>query len=232
MLRHGGRVLYSASDLVNFMGCAHATFLDVGHLASPTTKFAPNADSAVLLQERGIEHERAYLEPLRAKGRSIAEIAATATLPERAERTRAAMRGGYDVIYQGAFLDGAWHGYSDFLLRVENVPSDLGEYAYDVADTKLSRSAKPKHLFQLCIYAGLLAREQGCHRRACTWCSATARPPRYGRTRSFITLLSRGAASRRTRQRLPRRRAETRADTAPFAGGATPATKFGKRATI
>ena len=65
-----------------------------------------------------------------------------------------------DVIYQGAFLDEAWHGYSDFLLRVEQC-SSLGPWAYEVADTKLSRSARPKHLLQLCVYADLLARRQG-----------------------------------------------------------------------
>ncbi|MEI9850103.1 MAG: TM0106 family RecB-like putative nuclease [Sphingomonas sp.] len=161
MLRYAERTLYSASDLVNFMGCAHATFLDVGHLTNPGIIFAPDDESAVLLQEKGIEHEQAYLAALRAEGRSVAEIAPDATLDERAERTRDAMRQGIDVVYQGAFVNGAWHGYSDFLLRVDGVNSDLGSYAYEVADTKLSRSAKPKHLLQLCVYADLLAHEQG-----------------------------------------------------------------------
>ena len=30
-----------------------------------------------------------------------------------------------------------------------------------MADTKLARSAKPKHLIQMCIYSDILAREQG-----------------------------------------------------------------------
>jgi uncharacterized protein len=60
MLRYGGQTLYSASDLVNFMGCEHATVLDVGNLVVPAS-FAPDNDSAVLLQQKGIEHERAFL---------------------------------------------------------------------------------------------------------------------------------------------------------------------------
>ena len=70
------------------------------------------------------------------------------------------MRDGVDVIYQGALRSGQWHGYSDFLLRVD-VASDLGDYSYEVADTKLARTAQPKHVVQLCIYSELVAREQG-----------------------------------------------------------------------
>jgi uncharacterized protein len=160
MLRHGDGVLYSASDLVNFMGCAHATYLDVGNLGTSVT-FAPDDETAVLLQEKGIEHERAYLGALVAQGLTVADIPADLPLGERAELTRAAMREGVDVIYQGAFIAEPWHGYSDFLLRTNGVQSQLGDYAYEVVDTKLSRSAKPKHLLQLCVYAELLAREQG-----------------------------------------------------------------------
>lgn len=160
MLKHRDGVIYSASDLVNFMGCAHATFLDTGNLVLPVT-FPPDDETAVLLQEKGIEHERAYLGALVADGVTVADIPVDVPLEDRVELTRAAMRQGFDVIYQGAFLGDGWHGYSDFLLRVGGVPSELGDYAYEVADTKLSRSAKPKHLLQLCVYAELLAREQG-----------------------------------------------------------------------
>jgi uncharacterized protein len=71
------------------------------------------------------------------------------------------MQGGADVIYQGALFAAPWQGFSDFLLRVNGVPSSLGDYAYDVADTKLARTAKPKHVVQLCVYADLLRAFQG-----------------------------------------------------------------------
>ncbi len=70
------------------------------------------------------------------------------------------MRKGVDVVYQGALTAPGWHGYSDFLFRVET-PSKFGSYSYEVADTKLTRSAKPKHVVQLCIYSEMIAREQG-----------------------------------------------------------------------
>lgn len=159
MQSRNGATLFSASDLVNFMGCAHATVLDLHQLVAPV-ELPPDDDQVVLLQEKGIEHERVFLERLRAEGRSVVEIVGDDDIEAKSMRTRAALREGPDVIYQGAFLEEAWQGYSDFLLRVPR-PSLLGDYSYEVADTKLSRSAKPKHLIQMCIYSDILAREQG-----------------------------------------------------------------------
>jgi uncharacterized protein len=159
MQSRNGASLFSASDLVNFMGCAHATVLDLHQLVAPV-EFPPDDDQVVLLQEKGIEHERAFLERLRAEGRSVVEIVGDDDIEAKSVRTRAALHEGPDVIYQGAFLEEPWQGYSDFLLRVP-LPSLLGDYSYEVADTKLSRSAKPKHLIQMCIYSDILAREQG-----------------------------------------------------------------------
>lgn len=159
MQRRDGTTLFSASDLVNFMGCTHATVLDLVQLDHPV-ELAPDGEQAKLLQEKGMEHERAYLARLRAEGRTIVEIDGEGGIEGRAERTRAALRDGADVIYQGAFLDRPWLGYSDFLLKVDR-PSALGDHAYEVADTKLARSAKPKHILQMCVYCDILEREQG-----------------------------------------------------------------------
>lgn len=160
MLKRDGRTIFSASDLVNFMGCPHATVLDVRNLLAPVA-FPPDDDTAVLLQEKGIEHEKAYLARLKGEGRTVADIPADVALEARVDATRQAMRDGADVVYQGAFHSGRWHGYSDFLLKQDGVPSALGGYAYEVADTKLARSAKPKHVLQLCVYADMLADVQG-----------------------------------------------------------------------
>lgn len=152
--------LYSASDLVNFLGCIHATALDLRQLVEPAA-LPPDDDYTVLLQQKGIAHERSFLETLRAEGRSIVEIPDNVALEERVARTHEALRNGPDVIYQGALFEPPWHGFSDFLLRVNGVRSALGDYAYDIADTKLARTAKPKHVLQLCVYGDLLTRAQG-----------------------------------------------------------------------
>lgn len=161
MRLHLNQPLYSATDLLNFLGCTHATALDFklmgGGLAPPTSE-----DDAYLeiLKEKGLDHERLYLAKLKAEGRSIVEIERDDSIEAMAELTRQSMRDGADVIYQGALTAPGWHGYSDFLLKV-NTPSDLGDYSYEVADTKLARTAKPKHVVQLCIYSEMISREQG-----------------------------------------------------------------------
>ena len=91
MMKRNGATLFSASDLVNFMGCTHATFLDLCNLKVPAL-FPPDDDATVLLQQKGIEHERAYLERLKAEGRTVVEIVGNVDLDERVARTRDALR--------------------------------------------------------------------------------------------------------------------------------------------
>jgi predicted RecB family nuclease len=156
---HHDSLIFSATDLVNFLGCRHASFLDRRNIDEPAP-VAADDPYLVLLQEKGIEHERRYLDTLRREGLEVVEIAAEGSLEDRVARTREAMAAGAEVIYQGALLNGIWHGYADFLVRVPN-QSRLGAFSYEPVDTKLSRTAKPKHLLQLCVYALLLAAEQG-----------------------------------------------------------------------
>jgi uncharacterized protein len=161
MYRHNDRLIFSASDLVAFLGCRHATWLDrlkvTGQVQPPQE---PPDPYLALVQDKGNEHERKYLETLRGQHLTIGEIPGEGTLEARTALTKAAMAAGVDVIYQGAFMNGHWHGYSDFLRRVPGA-SALGDYHYEPIDTKLAHSAKPKHLIQLGIYAELLTTAQG-----------------------------------------------------------------------
>ncbi|TLY88032.1 MAG: TM0106 family RecB-like putative nuclease [Gammaproteobacteria bacterium] len=158
MRRYNGQLIFSATDLVTFLDCRHATFLDHRQLEDPAP--LPAEDPYVeLLQQKGLEHERSYREQLRTQGLNVIDIPSRGSLEERTEQTRAAMAAGPQVIYQGAFSDGRWHGYADFLLRVPG-ESRFGDYHYEPLDTKLAHATKPKHLMQLGIYADLLARVQ------------------------------------------------------------------------
>ena len=156
---YAGERLYSAGDLVTFLGCRHATALDVRQLTEPVA-FGEDDAQTRLLQEKGLAHERAYLQRLRDAGRSVVEIADSGSLEDRAARTLAAMQAGAEVVYQGALLGSPWQGYSDFLLKVDGT-SAFGPWAYDVADTKLARAAKPSHVLQLSVYGDLLEAAQG-----------------------------------------------------------------------
>jgi len=155
----GGQILFSATDLMRFMCCAHATTFDLSRLRGGGPEPREDSEDAALLQKQGDAHEAAHLARLSAAGRGIVEIA-RGDLVQNAATTRAALAAGPEVVFQGAFLSGNWGGWSDFLERVER-PSALGAFSYEVADTKLKRRPHPKHVLQLVLYSDLLTEIQG-----------------------------------------------------------------------
>ncbi|MDB6085332.1 MAG: hypothetical protein JWN43_3213 [Gammaproteobacteria bacterium] len=150
---------FSATDLVNFLGCRHATYLDVLDLADPAPPI-PAEPFVELLKTKGLAHEQHYVTWLRAQGREVVDLASADSDFDRIVRTREAMAAGADVIYQGALRGDRWQGYADFLTRVPG-ESTLGTFHYEPIDTKLASVAKPKHALQLAVYSRLLAGEQG-----------------------------------------------------------------------
>jgi uncharacterized protein len=155
-----GKLLMSASDLVNFLGCKHATYLDLRDLTDPVA--IPKRDAAtILIFERGLEHEKRYLASLKDQGCAVVEVPGEGfDLFERTALTRQAMCVGAEVIYQAALVEPPWLGYADFLERAEEA-SKLGSWSYDAVDTKLPRTAKPEHIIQLTTYSKLIGNEQG-----------------------------------------------------------------------
>lgn len=163
-----GTVLFSATDLVAYLECEHLTVLDIQALGDAGLRDARSTldESAELIARKGDEHERAYLQRLRAQGRTVVDIAADGgSIDDKVERTLQGMQQGVEVIYQATLRDGPLIGHADFLRRVDNEPSDFGAWRYEVADTKLARSAKAKFLVQLAFYSALLAKAQGAEPR-------------------------------------------------------------------
>jgi uncharacterized protein len=123
---------------------------------------------AQLLRDKGIDHERAHLDALRAQGRDVVEVPARSdgeTFERWASRTREVLAEGHDVVFQAPLVHDGMRGIADFLERVE-VPSDLGAFSYEPVDAKLARSqAKPGHVLQLCFYADALEVLQGVRPR-------------------------------------------------------------------
>ncbi|MGB6517303.1 MAG: TM0106 family RecB-like putative nuclease [Candidatus Cybelea sp.] len=166
-----GRLVYSASDLNDYLECKRLTDLEAlvanGRLERPQYE-DPQAE---LLRRKGDEHERRYLDRMNAlhPGR-VVEFARSKSgieaYRQAEQRTLEAMRSGAPIIYQATFFDGEFIGHADFLRRVEE-PSDLGPYGYEVLDTKLGLTARPYYLVQLCNYSEHLERLQG-------------RPPKLG----------------------------------------------------
>ena len=151
----------AATDLGNFLGCRHLSALDLraarGELVRPVRRNVFLED----LRERGIAHEKAYLECLRGQGLSIAggDDREDGLASLGAGETLATMRRGVDIIYQAKLVDGAWSGIADFLRKVDR-PSGLGHWSYEPIDTKLSRETRAETILQLSVYCHLLEKIQ------------------------------------------------------------------------
>lgn len=152
MQRQSGHRLYSATDLVAVLECAHLTRLDLQALDDPALAALRCAadESNEPIARKGDQHERAYLELLRGQGCQVIDFTELGGgINERIERTLSAMRAGTEIIYQATLRDGPWIGHADFLRRIDGAPSALGDWRNEVADTKLARSPKAKFLVQL-----------------------------------------------------------------------------------
>ena len=153
-----GTVALSATDLANHLSCHHLTTVDLrlakGDIAEPTW----DNPHLRVLQQRGLEHEKAYIEWLWSQGLTVVDLS---NEPEAS--TWAAMESGVQVIVQASFAGGPWRGRADVLLRVEQPKnsSRAGNWSYEAVDCKLARETKAETVLQLCLYSQLLAELQG-----------------------------------------------------------------------
>jgi uncharacterized protein len=157
-------VVHSASDLAVAATCEFAA---LRRLDAKLKRIDP-LDTDDPLMERaarlGDDHELGWLaryrEDLATRGGRLVEIERpgqdayknAAVLRAKHEQTLDAVRSGADVVFQGGFFDGRFHGWSDFIER-----QDDGTYA--VLDTKLARHAKVTAALQLAAYGDQLLRE-------------------------------------------------------------------------
>jgi uncharacterized protein len=160
MRQTGSTLRLSATDLANHLACRHLSHLDLAAargLRRPPDWFAPDV---AVLRERGDEHEKAFLRRLEGQGLRIARPGDGPDENGGFESTLSAMREGADVIVQATLLDGRWFGRADVLRRVP-LPSRLGDWSYEVWDTKLARETKGGSVLQICLYSDLLETIQG-----------------------------------------------------------------------
>lgn len=159
-----GQLLLSATDLVGELACEHLTTLELDAVHGQRERPFRHDDQLELIEQRGLEHEQAWLAHL-SEGKRVVSLEdlprrTPADLAAAHDATVEAMRGGADVVYQGTLFDGTWRGHPDFLMRVES-PSDFGAWSYEVADAKLARHVKAAAVVQCCVYSDLLERAQG-----------------------------------------------------------------------
>jgi predicted RecB family nuclease len=149
---------YFATDLTDFLGCRHLAALE--RLAAHRIIKSPFFDDPMLevLRERGLEHERAYVAWLARSGKTVAQVGREDQNAFQA--TLNAMMAGTDVIVQARLEHDNWAGWADVLLRVPG-KSSFGAWLYEPVETKLATETRGMTLLQLCLYAELLAANQG-----------------------------------------------------------------------
>ena len=155
-----GQIRFGAGDLVNHLACRYLTELNTqvaeGALTAPGDR-DPMLD---LLRQRGLAHEESYVQHLKESGSEITRIIGAGVSQAAVEVTVEAMRSGSEIIVQAAFAGGDWAGRADVLRRVD-IPSELGDWSYEVIDTKLARETKCGAILQLSLYSDLVADIQG-----------------------------------------------------------------------
>jgi len=159
MRQSGTSIELSASDLSQFLGCRHRTALDLA--VARGQRSAPHwvDPVAVILQQRGFEHESRYAQTLAKQGLTLLNLAERVG-KDAEQGTLEAMREGVDVLLQPALRRGRWVGRPDVLRRVDT-PSELGAWSYEVFDTKLAKDTRGGTILQLALYSEILGDLQG-----------------------------------------------------------------------
>ena len=148
MLDNQGILHFSATHLAVHLSCNHLTQLDAEAARGARAKPKSWDPLLEILRKRGDLHEQAYLEHLEVTGYEIVRIEGAGLEEKLAEETVAAMGSGAAIISQAVLLDGRWGGRADILRRIDT-PSALGDWSYEVIDTKLARETKGGSVLQL-----------------------------------------------------------------------------------
>lgn len=153
-------IIYSPSNLSSHSSCIHLTQLNKQHARGEIADPELYTNRVLqMLKEKGIEFEENHLKELKEQGKSVTEISIED--PHAEKKTIKAMETGVDVIYQARLMEGGkWSGWADFLKKV-NTPSNLGNWSYEVWDTKLANETKAGTILQIGLYSERLAKIQG-----------------------------------------------------------------------
>ena len=225
-----GQLTLSPTDLSDFLACEHLTTLALAAARGELERPDVDERAGELIQRKGIEHERAYLESLRAPGARrprdrVRPRAATGT--RRVAATEQAIRDGVDVVYQAALRRRR-------LARARRLPDRVRPRRLPTRrSTPSSRArAKPAYILQLCFYNEQLARIQGREPEQIHVAARLRRAASRSGPSEFA------AYYRRVRARLerfvadpPADRAAARSTTAGSATSSRSATRTGTRST-
>lgn len=158
MRKSNDTIIFSASDLSNHIHCKHLTQLNREVILGIKEKPYSNNKVLDVLRERGIDFENSYLNSLESSGLIVTKI--NQDDPKAKDKTIEAMQRGDDYIYQARLSNGIWQGWADFLVKVPLV-SQLGNWSYEIIDTKLSTETRSGTILQIALYSEIIAEIQG-----------------------------------------------------------------------
>jgi uncharacterized protein len=147
--------ILAATDLSNHLACQHLSELNRKVARGQLKKPIWNDPALAVLEQRGLEHEQAYVDYLKRRDLSIVDLKG-----QSVQATVDAMQRGAEVIVQARLEDGPWMGIADILLKVPG-KSHFGDWSYEVQDTKLAQNTRAGTILQLCLYTELLSIVQG-----------------------------------------------------------------------
>lgn len=155
-----GAVRLAATDVSNHLACHHLTNLEVSVARGERSAPKWQSPEAVVIRERGLVHEKAYLQHLTDQGIEALNLSDVKDEAQLVQETLQAMKNRARVIVQGALSNGDWFGQPDILRRTERKGRSW-TWSYEAVDCKLARETKAATVLQLSFYSELLEQIQG-----------------------------------------------------------------------
>ena len=153
---------FTPSMLTKFINCKHIISNEYFENSHNLIKKKLTITDELRIQ-KGILHEDLYFKELKKKYSKVKNIKSLKSLSkeEKNKETIKAIKEGYEIIYGGFLISGSWSGELDFLEINRKVKSNLGDYSYEIIDTKNSSKVKGDHIYQLGVYVDLIKDIQG-----------------------------------------------------------------------
>ena len=148
----------SPSDLNNFIACKYTALNEI-KFHNKEIKKSDDKVNDELWKKMGIDHEKKHYKLLKDKYKKNITIKSDLNENDRFNETVSAIQKGHDLIYHAYLVDENFRGEADFLIKCDT-PSDLGDFSYEVYDTKITRNLKPRHVTQITAYSDMLGKIQ------------------------------------------------------------------------
>ena len=146
--------LKTASRLKNWIACNYTT---VNEINNKELKKKDRSTTETIRKKRGDEFEAKIYDRLIKQFPKHIQIKKD---EDRFEKTKEAIKKGYDLIHKAHFKHKGWVGEIDFLILDKDKKTKNGKCRYEVYDTKLSSIPQTDHITQISLYSEWIATQQ------------------------------------------------------------------------